>query len=101
MIEFRADMTPDEYRAYFSQQLKILEQQAQAEAEQLQALPIWDGSGLPGYTYPEEDRQAWHMVKDTAGNILYLTQENPRRAAIWCTASQLRRQLNRISQITT
>lgn len=65
------------------------EREEQARREHAQR-PLWDGRGPDGIQYEDAEQvKYWDMRTDDAGNIFYLTWENPRRVNSWCSASRL------------
>lgn len=80
----------DDYLQYHEKRLKELEQIREKERQDHARRPLWDGRGPDGIQYEDpETVKYWDMRTDAAGNIYYLTWENPRRVNSWCSASRL------------
>lgn len=80
----------DDYLQYHEKRLRELEQIREKERQDHAQRPLWDGRGPDGIQYEDaETIKYWDMRTDAAGNIYYLTWENPRRVNSWCSASRL------------
>ena len=82
--------TADNYLQWHAAQLKEAERRRQEEREKHAQRPLWDGKGPDGKQYEDPDTvKLWDMRTDDAGNVYYLTQENPRRVSLFCSAPRL------------
>ena len=61
-------------------------------------LKPWDGK-CGEYSYNPDDAKSWGMQIDEAGNIWYLTRENPPKLSMWCSSNNLRRHLFYLEQM--
>ena len=80
----------DEYLQEHEKRMKELAALREKERREHAQRPLWDGKGPDGIQYEDPEQvKYWDMRTDAAGNIYYLTWENPRRVNSWCSTSRL------------
>lgn len=90
----------DDYLQYHEKRLQELEQIREKERQDHAKRPLWDGRGPDGLQYEDAATvEYWDMRTDAAGNVYYLTHEQPRRVNVWCSASSLLDHLRRNAAI--